>query len=316
MGFYRKKCEHYLLFTSGQRTWPIGERLVCRTRSTYGDGEKFTFTPTLVFIQCIVNALFAKIMLHTFMKQGEDNTKQIYYAACGMSYLGGMVTSNMALEHVNYPTQVVGKSCKPIPVMIMGVLIGKKKYTLQKYLFVFMIVVGICIFMYKDKPSSADVAESSLLGIGEMLLIASLILDGFTGAIQDRMRAEYQPKSCHMMYSMNMWSVLILGIVVLVTSEIWSFLAFVEKYPYIIFNMLNFSLMSAIGQIFLFLVVSDFGPLVCSIITTTRKFFTVLGSVFFFGNTLIGRQWLGTLLVFAGLTLDSLYGKQGPPKKA
>ncbi len=56
--------------------------------------------------------------------------------------------------------------------------------------------------------------------------------------------------------------------------------------------------------------VSEFGPLPCSIATTTRKFFTVLGSVLIFGNALQGRQWLGAVLVFVGLFLDGVYGKE------
>lgn len=62
---------------------------------------------------------------------------------------------------------------------------------------------------------------------------------------------------------------------------------------------------------FIFLTVAEFGPLPCSIITTTRKFFTVLGSVLLFGNALTSRQWSGTAMVFIGLTLDSIYGKSG-----
>ena len=31
-----------------------------------------------------------------------------------------------------------------------------------------------------------------------------------------------------------------------------------------------------------------------------RKFFTVLASVIFFGNSLVTRQWIGTVFVFAG----------------
>jgi UDP-galactose transporter B1 len=41
-----------------------------------------------------------------------------------------------------------------------------------------------------------------------------------------------------------------------------------------------------------------------------RKFFTVLASVIFFGNSLLGRQWLGVVLVFAGLFLDGAFGKK------
>jgi UDP-galactose transporter B1 len=74
-------------------------------------------------------------------------------------------------------------------------------------------------------------------------------------------------------------------------------------------QLITFSLASALGQFFIFLTVSDFGPLPCSIITTTRKFFTVLGSVILFGNSLLYRQWFATAIVFTGLFLDSMYGK-------
>jgi len=63
--------------------------------------------------------------------------------------------SFQALQWVNYPTQVVGKSCKPIPVMILGVLFGGKRYPLLKYLFVLLIVIGVALFTYKDKGSSS-----------------------------------------------------------------------------------------------------------------------------------------------------------------
>jgi UDP-galactose transporter B1 len=53
-----------------------------------------------------------------------------------------------------------------------------------------------------------------------------------------------------------------------------------------------------------------FGPLKCSVITTTRKFFTVLGSVFIFNNPMSTKQWIGTFLVFLGLIIDSKYGKE------
>lgn len=35
-----------------------------------------------------------------------DHTKSWLYAVCSLSYLGAMVSSNSALQYVNYPTQV------------------------------------------------------------------------------------------------------------------------------------------------------------------------------------------------------------------
>ena len=109
------------------------------------------------------------------MRQGLDSTNKWYYCFSSSSYLAAMVSSNMALQHVNYPTQVIGKSCKPIPVMILGVLLGRKRYPLSKYLFVLMIVVGVGIFMYKDNKSSS--ASSMALGAGELLLVTNLHLN-------------------------------------------------------------------------------------------------------------------------------------------
>lgn len=42
--------------------------------------------------------------------------------------------------------QVLGKSCKPIPVMVMGAFLGKK-YPLKKYANVALIVAGVALFM-------------------------------------------------------------------------------------------------------------------------------------------------------------------------
>ena len=67
--------------------------------------------------------------------------------------------------------QVLGKSVKPIPVMVLGVLVAGKRYPIAKYLFVLMIVMGVALFMYKDQKSSLKEAEHTV-GIGEVLLVS------------------------------------------------------------------------------------------------------------------------------------------------
>jgi len=287
------------------------------TRGKYGEGEeeeKFTSITALVFFQCVVNYIYAFVMSFVFTTKEPDTTRSSYYAICSFTYLLAMVTSNKALSWVNYPTQVVGKSCKPIPVMILGVLVGKKSYPLLKYLFTLMIVMGVALFMYKDKAGKASADSDSLIGVGEILLLVSLTCDGLTGAVQERMKLEHQTKSGHMMMAMNKWSVGYLAVALAFTGEGVEFLGFIQRHPAVLWQLATFSVASALGQFFIFLCVSDFGPLPCSIITTTRKFFTVLASVIFFGNSLITRQWLGTALVFAGIFLDGLFGKQKPQK--
>jgi len=286
------------------------------TRGTYGtQGEKFTYTLSLVFVQCVVNYAFARAVLKAFPEESPDTTRPMYYAVSSITYLLAMVFSNMALQWVNYPTQVVAKSGKPIPVMILGVLLGRKSYPLKKYLFVLLVVIGVALFMFKDGKSKSSQSDASMMGLGEILLLLSLTMDGVTGAVQERMRSESKTKSGHMMVNMNLWSMLFLGVALITTSQIFDFISFIQRHPQIILQLLLFSAFSALGQFFIFWTVSDFGPLPCSIVTTTRKFFTVLASVIFFGNPMLTRQWIATFIVFVGLFLDSFYGKQPAKSK-
>ncbi|RVE51049.1 hypothetical protein evm_004340 [Chilo suppressalis] len=239
-----------------------------------------------------------------------DNTKKIYYFSSALTYLLGMVSSNLALQWINYPTQVVGKAAKPIPVMVLGVLLGRKSYPLRKYLFVLLIVIGVVMFMYKDqvkKVASTDDIQG--FGIGELLVLLSLTMDGLTGAVQERIKSESSPTAYSMMLNTNLWSSIIISVGVVVTGEIFRFVSFVHTYPEVLVYLASLALTGALGQLFIFFMVSEFGPLPCSVVTTTRKFFTVLASVVFFGNVLLGRQWLGAVLVFSGLFLDIFYSK-------
>jgi len=274
----------------------------------------------MVFAQCLVNAAFAQIAIY-FTRAAVDTSPQTMFALMSFSYLFAMLASNHALSFVSYPTQVIGKSVKPIPVMLIGVLLARKRYSLNKYIFVLLIVLGVVLFMYQ--PSSSNVkdkqvnegVEAHTIGWGELLLVISLAFDGVTGGIQDKLRADYRTQTHRMMLWMNIWSSLYLVIGLLATGEGPEFVEFVYKYPSVLYQLLAFSLCSAVGQHFIFMTIHLFGPLTCSIITTTRKFFTILASVFVFLHPMSALQWLGTLLVFIGLTLDTMYGKEKKREK-
>lgn len=224
-----------------------------------------------------------------------------------------MVSSNWALKWVPYPMQVVGKSAKPIPVMLLGVLVGRKSYSLQRYLFVLIIVVGVVLFMFqKDKAADAD----HVFGLGEILLLISLLCDGLTAAVQERMRRSYSPSAKHMMYHMNAWSSCILIVAVTASGEAQSFVPFAQRNPDVLWRIALMALTGSMGQLFIFIMVSSFGPLPCSIATTTRKFFTVLFSVLWFQNPLTALQWGGAALVFVGLFADAIFGKNRRKKPA
>lgn len=50
--------------------------------------------------------VFVLSVIQFFDTARVDRTRSWLYAACSISYLGAMVSSNSALQFVNYPTQV------------------------------------------------------------------------------------------------------------------------------------------------------------------------------------------------------------------
>ncbi|KAF7283475.1 hypothetical protein GWI33_000558 [Rhynchophorus ferrugineus] len=107
----------------------MGERLTCLCNVAR---EVPTVCSWHLFgIQCVLNFIIAHIVLLVW-PQIEDKTSKLYYVSVSITYILAMVASNMALQWVPYPTQVVGKSAKPIPVMILGVLLGRKSYPMKK----------------------------------------------------------------------------------------------------------------------------------------------------------------------------------------
>lgn len=289
------------------------------------------------------NVYFLLLVLDLIKAEVKDDTHFAYYIAGSMANASAMISSNMALRFVSYPMQVIFKSAKPIAVMTFGIFICKR-YTIQRYIFVLLIVVGVVVFkLFEGKepkaPNPLTVTNSTLTNstitatstqapasnahsvtewekyTGIALLILSLSMDGVLGAVQDRIKAKYAPTFRQMMLSFSAWCCVITAIIVIVTGEIIDVYQFANRHPNVLLHLLIMGVAASIGQIFIFTMVSSFGSLACSVTTTVRKFFSVVFSIIFFQNPSTLIQWVGAVVVFSALLGDAFYGKGPPPKK-
>ena len=100
--------------------------------------------------------------------------------------------SHLAVKPSNlHPTtlcvaQVLAKSCKMIPVMLMGTILGGKVYSSLEYVCALLIAAGISLFA---KQSAAEVTKklaSPNAPLGYLLCFLNLAFDGYTNAMQVR----------------------------------------------------------------------------------------------------------------------------------
>lgn len=290
------------------------------TRMSY-EGERFTYSMFLTTIQCFASSAWALMLIaieasrrqHVHPKSPQPFHKRVYnlifdqvpkhqYGLIAVSYAIAMLTSTAALNYLSYLIQALAKSSKLIPVMI-GKMLRGHKYSMREYLHVAMITGGIVLFMF-DPGKSSKAAETSLIGIA--LVVISLAMDTITGPTQDEINTKYKPTVAAMTFWINIIPALGFWVISTFVTGEWSLaLDFMAKHPEIKFEIAVYCFLAAIGQSVILLALFKFNSMTLTIITTTRKFFSILASVFWFGHTLQMFQWAGVCLVFLGIGLDS-----------
>lgn len=219
-------------------------------------------------------------------------------------------TSLSLASGVSFPVVTLAKSGKMVPVMIGSLLLGGAKYSLREYASVLAIIVGTTIVSIGKKSSGSS---SSVLGLAFIFL--SLACDGVTGGVQNRIKikskeAGVSAKPYDMMFWTNLFMTVTAGIIALVLGEVNTGISYCLQNPSIFSKILKFAVCSAVGQSFIFYTISNFDPLVCTTVTTTRKVFSVLLSIFINGHAVSTEGWFGIALASAGI-LAELQDKSG-----
>jgi len=87
-----------------------------------------------------------------------------------------------------------------------------------------------------------------------------------------------------MMFYLNAFSTVFSFITLVHTRELTPFFHFISKHPSIHLHFWLFSICSTIGQLFIFLTIKTFGPVVFAIIMSTRILLSIAASCFLYGH--------------------------------
>jgi len=278
---------------------------------------KVEFTLMLVGFQSLV-AFFIASGYNKYIRGVEGSIiPENLRAKLGTCHSMTMICSNAALIYVNYPTQALAKSCKILPVLLIG-LLYQKYYPAQRYVVGVLITIGILVFNSSKLSKDTD-EENSFLGL--FLLFSSLFFDGLNATVQETLRRDHKPHAYDLMASANKYAAIASGVLYCVIGFMVMF--FNADFTYIYFPsgseitpLIIISFCGAFGQCFIFFMVERFGPLVLTIITTTRKFFTVLLSIFIYNHEMSNNQVWAMLFVFGAIIYDIYVSHQNKKNAA
>ena len=280
-------------------------------RYVAADGSKFKQVWFLMVLESLANVIVGFLGMKT--NGATEGLPLKLFAMSGVTQVTAKAATNLALRFgVSFPVVTLAKSGKMVPVMIGSILLGGASYSVREYMQVAMIIAGTCLVSMKKGKKGGD---SSALGVAMVFL--SLTCDGLTGGMQKRIKGEsaakgVKAKPYDFMFWTN-WFMLWTAVAVSVlTGEVGKGLAFTTSNPEILKDIALFSACSAAGQSFIFYTIANFEPLVCSTVTTTRKIFSVLLSIFVNNHKLDGRGWTGISMACLGILgeLQDKFSKQ------
>ncbi|KRZ27437.1 Adenosine 3'-phospho 5'-phosphosulfate transporter 2 [Trichinella pseudospiralis] len=143
----------------------------------------------LTTVQFFIMAVFGIVERNCLSKRRRCTPLKIYFILSLASF-GTIGFSNAAVGYLNYPTQVVFKSCKLIPVMIGGILIQGKRYSIYDYIAVLLMTVGLIMFSLADAAVNPEFNFT-----GFLCVCMALFADAVIGNLQEASMRMYAPEN-------------------------------------------------------------------------------------------------------------------------
>jgi len=152
--------------------------------------------------------------------------------------------------------------------MLMGKVLNKKSYAYEEYLEALAISVGVAVFSFSENHPKKEL-DTQMLGVA--MLVLYVAADSFTSQWQTRVfKANPSIDQFQMMLYVNMWSIVLTLCALVVSGELFVTIAFLFDNPSAIVDNITIAVTSATGQLFIFSTMKTFGPVVFTLIMTTR----------------------------------------------
>ncbi|XP_030946232.1 UDP-galactose/UDP-glucose transporter 4-like [Quercus robur] len=264
-------------------------------RLQFSYGWYFTFVQGFVYL--------ILIYLQGFTPKQMVNPWKTYVKLSAV-LMGSHGLTKGSLAFLNYPAQIMFKSTKVLPVMIMGAFIPglRRKYPIHEYISALLLVIGLILFTLADAHTSPNF---SIFGV--VMIMGALIMDAFLGNFQEAIfTMNPDTTQTEMLFCSTVVGLPFLVPPMILTGELFKAWNSCSEHPYV-YGVLVFEAMATfIGQVSVLSLIAIFGAATTAMITTARKAVTLLLSFLIFTKPLTEQHGTGLLLIAMGIILKML----------
>eukprot|EP00759_Apiculatamorpha_spiralis_P002411 PhF_6_TR10957/c0_g1_i1/m.17673/K15275/SLC35B1; solute carrier family 35 (UDP-galactose transporter), member B1 len=271
------------------------------------------------FLVSLIFIVFSKPHGHTFV--GDVSLPAVRrHFQIGLTTTFGSPLGMVATKYVSYPTVLIAKTCKMLPVMMAGYLLHKARYPMNKVVTVILISVGVLVFTSASEKSKGSHSGDSFIGL--FLVFMNLVFDSYTNSTQDDQVKKYNYTAFQMMMWTNLTSFLVMTVVIVLSEFDLLFGLFPMQFSPAIrlcsmsatlgWDIASYAVCGALGQLIIFYILRHFGSLTLTGATVTRKVFSIALSIWTNGHHLTLIQWVALVPVMIGISMDLLFHGKKP----
>lgn len=221
------------------------------------------------------------------------------YSPCAVSNALSSWCQYASLKYVSFPVQIMFKSGKLVAVMLVGRFLHGTRYSWVEYAESVLITTGVAVFSLTSRPNYSSRDHSGWLGY--IFLAIYVFSDAFTSQWQEKIYQTYGRRNTdpfQMMLGVNLFGWMLTSIGLFLSGDIPVTLEFLHHNPRALLYLRSAGVASSLGQLTIFFVIREFGPIVFTIVMTTRQMIAMVLSVLVFGHVLPAWSLIGAAFVF------------------
>jgi len=268
--------------------------------------EKFTHGMYLTLWELIAFSFFALLERRIVHNEAstEHNAPLSRHFMVGIAVTLSRGLTNVSLEYLNYPTQVIFKSAKLITVMLGSVAILGKRYGFLDWFAAMLLVMAAAFF------SLGDIAvEPSFSHYGVLIVCLSLIADSVHSNTQDLVLNRHNATVSETMLFTNFFAAVCVLIMIVGDGSIWPAIEYCRRYQITYVLFIARAAVIYFGVLCFATLIKRFDVVVATVVTTIRKILTIVLSFLLFPKPFSIKYLYGGLVFSIGLFIQ-VYQKQ------
>lgn len=264
-------------------------------RLQFSYGWYFTFVQSFVYLGLIA--------LQGFRIKHMVNPWRTYIKLSAV-LMGSHGLTKGSLMFLNYPAQIMFKSTKVLPVMIIGAFIPglRRKYKMYEYVSAVLLVAGLIIFTLADAQTSPNFSIA-----GVFMVSAALVLDAFLGNLQEAIfTMNPATTQMEMLFCSTVVGLPFLVPPMILTGELFRAWFACSQNLYVYLVLVFEATATFVGQLSVLSLIAIFGAATTAMVTTARKAATLLLSYLLFTKPLSEQHGTGLILISMGILLKMM----------